>query len=74
MAMSVNPAIEDDLWLSSGHRDPAAMIRASIHGSHQGQRLDAPQQKAAHMTATGRRFHTRQKNPLPAGGHPHMTR
>jgi len=72
MAMSVNPAIEGNPPLSSGHCDPAAMVEASIHGSHQGRGHVVPQQQAVHMTASDLRLPTR-GNSLRAGGHPHMT-
>jgi hypothetical protein len=54
MAMSVNPAIEDNQPLSSGHCDPAAMIgpRSTVPIRASGHVV--PQQQAVHMTATGR--------------------
>ena len=53
MAMSVNPAIEGNQPLSSGHRDPAAMIgpRSTVPIRARGHVV--PQQQAVHMTATG---------------------
>src|ERR1700730_12003863 len=72
MAMSVNPAIEGNQPLSSGHCDPAAMIgpRSTVPIRARGHVV--PHQQAAHMTATGR-LCTRVKKLLRAGGHPHMT-
>src|SRR5882672_5015127 len=72
MAMSVNPAIEGNQPMSSGHCDPAAMIgpRSTVPIRARGHVV--PQQQAAHMTATGR-LCTRVKKLLRAGGHPHMT-
>src|SRR5205807_6603846 len=54
MAMSVNPAIEGNQPLSSGHCDPAAMIgpRSTVPIRARGHVV--PHQQAAHMTATGR--------------------
>jgi hypothetical protein len=51
--MSVNPAIEGNQPLSSGHCDPAAMIgpRSTVPIRARGHVV--PQQQAAHMTATG---------------------
>jgi hypothetical protein len=63
MAMSVNPAIEGNLPLSSGHRDPAAMIRPRSTVPIRASGQDVPQQQAAHMTATGRHLSTRAKIP-----------
>src|ERR1700726_1677029 len=72
MAMSVNPAIEGNQPLSSGHCDPAAMI---------GPRSTVPIRARGHgrAAATGRThdrnwppLHARKKL-LRAGGHPHMT-
>jgi len=72
MAMSVNPAIEGNLALSSGHRDPAAMIRprSTVPIRASGHRV--PHQQAVHMTATWPHFLAREKS-LQVGGHPHMT-
>jgi hypothetical protein len=72
MAMSVNPAIEGYPSYVIGALRPRRNDRASIHGSHPGQRPSVPRKQAVHMTATGRTLHTRE-NLLPAGGHPHMT-
>src|SRR5437667_5429936 len=54
MAMSVNPAIEGNQPLSSGHCDPAAMIgpRSTVPIRARGHVV--PHQQAVHMTATGR--------------------
>src|SRR6266480_849918 len=72
MAMSVNPAIEGNQPLSSGHCDPAAMIRPRSTVPIRARGHVVPHQQAAHMTATGRTLHAREKL-LRAGGHPHMT-
>jgi hypothetical protein len=67
MAMSVNPAIEGNLPLSSGHRDPAAMIRPRSTVPIRASGHDLPQQQAAHMTATGRTFPHARKIPCQLG-------
>src|SRR5437870_2473085 len=71
MAMSVNPAIEGNPPLSSGHGDPAAMIRPRSTVPIRARGHVVPHQQAAHMTATGRTC-TRVKT-LASRGHPHMT-
>jgi len=72
MAMSVNPTIEGNLLLVMGHRDLAAMIRPRSTDPIRARGHIAPHHEAEHMTALAA-SNTR-KNPLPSGGHPHMTR
>src|SRR6185436_4875200 len=54
MARSVHNAIESSLASSSGHRDPAAMIRARSTVPIMASGRVVPHSKAAHMTATNR--------------------
>ena len=56
--------------LGQGAARPREFDQVSIHGSHQGLRPQ-PHQQAGHMPQGHRS--TMRKNPLPAGGHPHMT-
>jgi len=69
--MSVNPTIEGNLLLVMGHRDLAAMIRPRSTDPIRARGHIAPHHEAEHMTALAA-SNTR-KNPLPSGGHPHMT-
>src|SRR5215831_13490890 len=54
MAMSVNPAIEGNQPLSSGHSDPGGMIGPRSTAPIRARGDVVPQPQAAHMTATGR--------------------